>query len=132
MVSPDCRSTVACRLFVCATATWGALWAVFALSSSIPLSFILMTLIGLAASPFAVLQTTLMLMMTKPQLQGRVMGIQELTIGIMPVASLMLGIAAEFIGIIYVAMLSGISLVIVLVILAVRIPALLRYSGNDT
>ena len=91
-----------------------------------------MTLIGLAASPFAVLQTTLMLMMTKPQLQGRVMGIQELTIGIMPVASLMLGIAAEFIGIIYVAMLSGISLVIVLVILAVRIPALLRYSGNDT
>jgi len=44
----------------------------------------------------------------------------------------MLGIAAEFIGIIYVAMLSGISLVIVLVILAVRIPALLRYSGDDT
>lgn len=119
-------------LFVCATATWGALWAVFALSSSIPLSFILMTLIGLAASPFAVLQTTLMLMMTKPQLQGRVMGIQELTIGIMPVASLMLGIAAEFIGVIHVAMLSGISLVIVLVVLAVRIPALLRYSGNDT
>ena len=117
-------------LFLFGTATWGSLWALFALSSSVPLSFVLMALIGLAASPFGILQTTLLLMMTEPQVQGRVMGIQELTIGVMPFASLMLGTAAEAFGIIHVVLVSGTSLAIFLAILAMRVPALLRYSGH--
>lgn len=117
-------------LFVLGTATWGALWAVFALCSSVPLSFALMVLIGLAAAPFGILQTTLMLMMTEPHVQGRVMGIQELTIGVMPLASIMLGAAAELIGITHVALVSGTLLATFLTFLALRVPALLRYSGH--
>ncbi|MGB3876907.1 MAG: MFS transporter [Shinella zoogloeoides] len=117
-------------LFVLGTAIWGALWAVFALCSSVPLSFALMVLIGLAAAPFGILQTTLMLMMTEPHVQGRVMGIQELTIGVMPLASIMLGAAAEAIGITHVALISGTLLATFLALLALRVPALLRYSGH--
>ncbi|MGX5719246.1 MFS transporter [Shinella zoogloeoides] len=117
-------------LFVLGTAIWGALWAVFALCSSVPLSFALMVLIGLAAAPFGILQTTLMLMMTEPHVQGRVMGIQELTIGVMPLASIMLGAAAEVIGITHVALISGTLLATFLALLALRVPALLRYSGH--
>ena len=97
-----------------------------------PLSFILMGLIGLSASPFGVLQTTLMLMMTEPHVQGRVMGIQELTIGVMPVSSLVLGAAAEIVGIANVALISGTLLVLSLTVLALRVPELLRYSGHDS
>ncbi|WP_065373085.1 hypothetical protein [Ensifer adhaerens] len=97
-----------------------------------PLSFVLMGLIGLSASPFGILQTTLMLMMTEPHVQGRVMGIQELTIGVMPVSSLLLGSAAEIIGIANVALISGTLLAISLAILALRVPELLRYSGHNT
>ncbi|MCY1302916.1 H+ Antiporter protein [compost metagenome] len=118
-------------LFLIGTAIWGGLWATFALSSSVPLSFALMGLIGLSASPFGILQTTLMLMMTEPHVQGRVMGIQELTIGVMPVSSLLLGSAAEIIGIANVALISGTLLAISLAILALRVPELLRYSGHN-
>lgn len=119
-------------LFLIGTAIWGGLWATFALSSSMPLSFVLMGLIGLSASPFGVLQTTLMLMMTEPHVQGRVMGIQELTIGVMPVSSLVLGAAAEIVGIANVALISGTLLVLSLTVLALRVPELLRYSGHDS
>lgn len=117
-------------LFMLGTATWGALWALFALSSSVPLSFTLMALIGLAASPFGILQTTLLLMMTEPHVQGRIMGIQELTIGVMPLASLLVGLAAEAIGIVHVALINGAALAACLILLALRVPALLRYSGR--
>jgi len=117
-------------LFVVGTAIWGALWAAFALSSSLPLSFGLMAFIGLAASPFIVMQTTLLLMMTDANVQGRVMGIQELTIGVMPLATLVLGIAAESIGVNNVAWINGLLLVLFLACLAMKVPELLRYSGR--
>lgn len=117
-------------LFVVGTALWGALWASFALSSSLPLSYMLMAGIGLAASPFGVMQTTLLLMMTEPRVQGRVMGLQELIIGITPLAAIVLGAAAELFGIATVAFVNGILLVLFLAGLAARVPALLRYGVN--
>lgn len=69
-------------------------------------------------------------MMTDPPMQGRIMGIQELTIGVMPFASLMVGVAAEAIGIVHVALINGTLLAISLVLLGLRVPALLRYSGR--
>ncbi|WP_448955798.1 MFS transporter [Labrys neptuniae] len=117
-------------LFLVGTAIWGTLWALFALSSWGAFSFVMMSLIGFTAAPFAVLQTTLMLMMTEPKVQGRVMGIQELTIGVMPLASIVIGEGAERVGIANVALINGVLLALFLALLAVRVPALLRYSGR--
>lgn len=116
--------------FVIGTALWGALWAAFALSSCVPLSFALMAAIGIAASPFGIMQTTLLLMMTEPCVQGRVMGLQELTIGVMPFATLVLGIEAEMFGMTTVALANGLLLVLFLAGVVIKVPELLRYSGR--
>lgn len=117
------------RIFVIGTAGWGLLWAAFAISSSLPLSFGLMAGIGLTASPFVVMQTTLLLMMTEPQIRGRVMGLQELTIGAMPLATLVLGAAAELAGITTVALVNGLLMAAFVGFVVARTPQLLRYSG---
>ncbi|MFJ4740484.1 MFS transporter [Streptomyces sp. NPDC088775] len=118
-------------LFVLGTAAWGALWSLFALSRTVPLSFALMACIGLMSASFGVLQTTLLLMTTAPEVRGRALGLQELAIGIMPFASLGLGVAAERVGVGTTAFLSGILLVAVLLTLAARVPQLVRYGGAN-
>lgn len=117
-------------LFVFGTATWGAFWALFGMSQSVVLSFILMACIGLTSAAFGVLQTTLMLMTTKPSMQGRALGIQELAIGAMPLSSLGLGVVAQKIGVGATAMICGSLLLVIMLTLATRVPDLVRYSGD--
>ncbi|HEY9292236.1 MAG TPA: MFS transporter [Microlunatus sp.] len=116
-------------LFVIGTATWAALWSVFALSDRVGLSFALMIGIGLASSAFGVLQTTLLLMTTEPAIHGRALGVQELAIGVMPISTLVLGAVAERFGVGPTACAAGLLLVGFLILLAIRVPRLLRYSG---
>lgn len=117
-------------LFVFGTATWSALWAVFALSHVPWLSFLLMGLIGMASAAFGVLQTTLLLMTTEPAVHGRALGLQELAIGIMPVSTLVLGIIAEHVGVSFTAFGASLLLLAALGILAIRVPSLLTFSGR--
>jgi predicted MFS family arabinose efflux permease len=116
-------------LFVLGTATWGVLWSLFALSQSVPLSFVLMVGIGIMTAAFGVLQTTLLLMTTEPKLHGRALGVQELTIGIMPFSSLVLGAFAQRVGVGPTTFVAALLLVVSMVVLALRVPQLLRYSG---
>ncbi|MCQ4207463.1 MFS transporter [Streptomyces longispororuber] len=119
-------------LFVYGTAAWAALWALFALSAMsgrLALSFALMAGIGVLSAAFGVLQTTLLLMTTEPAFQGRALGVQELAIGVMPLSSLGLGVAAEYLGVATTTFVSGLLLVLFLATLALRLPALPRYRG---
>jgi MFS family permease len=116
-------------LFVFGTATWGVLWALFSQSETPALSFVLMGCIGLMSASFGVLQTTLLLMTTPPKMQGRALGMQELAIGIMPVSSLLLGGVAEEFGVSATTFVSALTLTAVMLALAARVPALIRYSG---
>lgn len=118
-------------LFVVGTAIWGVLWMAFALTRSVPLSFVLLGLAGVASSAFGVLQTTLLLMMTEPAVRGRVLGLQELTIGILPLATMLQGTAAVFFGVRATSFVGALSLVAFLLVLGTRVPDLLRYSGAD-
>ena len=119
-------------LFIVGTATWAALWSVFALSHNVVLSLVLMIGIGLASSAFGVLQTTLLLMTTEPQIHGRALGVQELAIGVMPLSTLLLGAVAEQFGVGATACGAGLLLVGFLILLAIRVPRLLHYSGIRT
>jgi MFS family permease len=119
-------------LFVLGTGTWGILWSLFALSHSVPLSFALMVGIGIMTAAFGVLQTTLLLMTTEPKLHGRALGVQELTIGIMPFSSLVLGAVAQNVGVGPTTFVSALLLVVSMLVLAMRVPQLLRYSGFQT
>jgi hypothetical protein len=117
-------------LFVVGTAVWGALWAVFAAVQDVAWSFVVMVAIGLATSAFGVLQTTLLLMTTERSVHGRALGLQELAIGVMPIAALGLGAVAEFAGVGPTTFVSALLLVAFQLGLAVRVPDLLRYSGR--
>lgn len=117
-------------IFLVGTTCCGLLWAAFALSTWLPLSFLIMAAIGLGAAPFGVMQTTLLLLMTEPRVQGRVMGLQELTIGVLPLATVILGAAAQRFGIAAVALVDGLLLATLVIILTIRVPELLRYSGR--
>lgn len=116
-------------LFVYGTAAWGSLWALFALSHQVAVSFALMALIGLLSASFGVLQTTLLLMTTEPAVQGRALGVQELAIGVMPLSSLCLGVAAQQFGVATTTLLSSLLLVAFLAVLVLRLPRLPRYRG---
>ncbi len=117
-------------MFVFGTAAWGALWSLFALSRNTATAFLLMAAIGVMSAAFGVLQTTLLLMTTETHLHGRALGVQELAIGIMPVASLALGAFAEHFGVGPTTFVSAILLVGLVVTLALRSPQLLRYGGS--
>jgi predicted MFS family arabinose efflux permease len=116
-------------LFVFGTATWGLLWAMFALSHSVPLSFALMGVIGLMTAPFILLQTTLLLMTNPPQMQGRALGMQELVIGIMPLSSLVVGVVAQQVGVGATTVGCGLLLAATMLVVATKAPELVRYSG---
>ncbi|MFJ9677156.1 MFS transporter [Streptomyces sp. NPDC101194] len=118
-------------VFVVGTAVWASLWVLFALSGSVPLSFVLMCVIGLSSAAFGVLQTTLLLLTTDPAVHGRALGLQELAIGIMPMATLVLGAIAERAGLDRTVFGAGLLLVVALVVLTLRVPDLLRFSGKD-
>lgn len=115
-------------LFVVGTATWGALWAVFALSRSFPASLALMAGIGVMSAAFAVLQTTLVLITTEQGLHGRALGLQELAIGAQPLSSLAIGAVAEYLGIQTTTFLSASMLVVAALAIGLG-SRLIRYHG---
>ena len=71
---------------------------VFAVSNTYLLAFAALLLAGTAASGFSSMQSTLILLSTPDAIRGRVLGIQSIVIGVLPLGSLMVGVAAEFLG----------------------------------
>jgi MFS family permease len=118
-------------LFVLGTATWGLLWAMFALSRSVEVSFVLMGAIGVMTAPFIILQNTLLIMASPPGMQGRALGMQELVIGIMPISALVIGAMAEQFGVAATTVACGLLLATTMLVQAVRVPELVRYSGIE-
>ncbi len=116
-------------LFVIGTGIWGLLWTMFALSSSVPLSFAILVTVGMMSAPFIVLQTTLLLITNPPEMQGRALGMQELAIGIMPLSTLVVGVVAQEIGVSATTVGCGLLLAAAMALLAMRVPELVRYSG---
>ena len=116
-------------VFLGGTAVSAVCWAAFTLSTLPWLSFALMLVAGLASAPFGTLQTTLLLHATPPTLQGRAVGLQELAIGAQPLASLLIGAAADWIGMSAAGFLSIALLALGLVVITLAIPELLRYQG---
>lgn len=117
-------------VFIISTAALGAFWALFAVSRSAGLSFALMGAIGLVSGAFAVLQTTLLQMTTAREVHGTALGLQELAIGVIPVASLILGAAAQLVGVGLTTLVGGLLLIACMAVAGFLAPQLLRYHGT--
>ena len=119
-------------LFVVGTTLWAGLWAALALCHQPAGALVLMGAIGVASAIFDVLQVTLMLTTTKPGVHGRALGLLEFAIGIMPIASIGMGLFAGRFGIDRTTFVSAVSLIAIMALLTLWTPQLLRYAGQDT
>lgn len=117
-------------VFVCGIAGMSVCWILFALAPTTLIATGAFILAGLVSSVFGVLQNTLMLSATPPALQGRAMGLQELAIGAQPIAALAIGAAAQSIGIAATTVISASLLMLFLAVMALSVPALMRYHGT--
>jgi predicted MFS family arabinose efflux permease len=118
-------------LFVLGTTGWALSWTAFALVGHAGPAFALMVAVGVTSAAFAVLQTTLLLMATEPAVHGRALGLQELAIGIMPVATLGLGAGAAQGGGGPTTLGASLVLVVAIGAIVLAVPELLRFGGSD-
>lgn len=120
-------------LFIFGTAAWSGLWALFALSRSVPLSFALLAVAGFVGSAFDVLQSTLLLMLAPSRVRGRVLALQEMVVGVLPLAiviqGVIQGVIVHYLGLTLTTVLSGSLLMLLMVALAIAVPDLRRYTG---
>lgn len=119
-------------MFVFGSTLWGAGWALFGLSDNVVVSHALLLGIGLIGAAFGVLQSTLMLMASEPEVQGRALGVLELAIGAMPFGTLLLGSIAQAIGVGPTTTVAGTIFVVILIVHTIRVPDMVRYTGEDS
>lgn len=118
-------------MFILGSILWGVGWAMFGLSSTASVSYGLMLLIGFISATFIVLQATLMLITSAPEVQGRALGILELAVGSMPIGTLALGVFANLYGVGATTFVSGALYAILLAVHTLRVPDLFRYVDED-
>jgi len=115
------------RLIVGAMAIVGVSLATFAVSRSLPLSMLALTLIGTFQVQFYSTTNTMIQVLVPARLRGRVLSLYTLTsIGLIPVANLAGGALAETIGVEMVLAAGGILTVLIAVAVAVLEPEILR------
>ena len=68
---------------------------VFGVSNTFPLSFAALLFAGMGMSGFGTMQATLVLLSVSEDVRGRLMGIQSMAIGVLPLGSLIMGALAE-------------------------------------
>lgn len=120
------------RVYVLGTGVFGVGLAAFALSTTVPLSFVLVLVVGLGSACFSVLQSTLLLLSTPDGVRGRVMGLQVLAIGILPIATMVHGAAAGAVGVWASSAVSGVLAGLLMLGIYVRARGLRALgSGGD-
>jgi predicted MFS family arabinose efflux permease len=104
----------------------GLLLAMFAASTWLPLSTGIMGLLGAAQAVYLASNNTLVQVATPDELRGRVMSVYMMSWGLMPLGSLPQGVLADWLGAPIVAAATGLLACLVVVVFAVRAPALRR------
>ena len=105
---------------------FGLLLAAFAASPWLSLSIGIMGQIGVAQAIYLATNTTLVQLAVPDALQGRVMSVYMTTWGLMPLGALPQGILADWLGAPIVVAGTGLLSCLVVVLMAVRSPALRR------
>ena len=111
-------------VFLLATCVaWGVALALFSQSTSYAAAVPLLLFVGLASAMFISLEMTIMQIHASNEMRGRVMSINMMTFGIMPLSALPFGALAERIGTPDALLLSGVLLVVFTLVFAVAYPS---------
>ncbi len=77
---------------------WAALILVFSQSNNLPFALVLLAAVGFLSATFLSLNQSLTQILASPEMRGRVMSINAMSWGIMPIGALAIGALAEQIG----------------------------------
>jgi predicted MFS family arabinose efflux permease len=102
------------------------LLVVFAMSTSLALSVLLMGLLGVAQAVYLATNNTLIQLATPDALQGRVMSVYMMTWGLMPLGALPQGILSDRFGAPMVVAGVGLLSIVIVLMMAARSPGLRR------
>ena len=105
---------------------WAAALAAFALSDTQTMAIITGVFSGLFGSIFGSLNMSIVQLIVKPEIRGRIMSIMMMSFGLMPLGIIPLGALAEVIGINWAFFISAILLVLSLAIIGYFYPNLAR------
>ena len=114
------------RLYLYASALFLVTVMAIGLSTSPPLSFLLMLMAGLFVSGFAVMQSTVTFLASPPEARARVMGVLTVSIGTCPIGMLHVGMLADLFGAGTAVVIMAIEGMIVLALVAFFWPEMRR------
>ena len=115
-------------LLLAASLGWGVSLAAFSQVTSYALAVPLLLVMGLLSSGFMSLNMTLTQLNTSPEMRGRIMSINMMTFGLMPLSALPFGALAEKIGTPDALGLSGVLLAAFTVLFALAYPSFRRIA----
>ncbi len=107
---------------------WGVSLAVFSQATSYALAVPLLMFMGLVSSLYMSLSMTLTQLHTSPEMRGRIMSINMMTFGLMPLSALPFGALAERIGTPDALGLSGLLLAVLTVLFGLAYPSFRRIA----
>lgn len=114
------------RLYLYASSLFLLTVMAIGLSTSLPLSFMLMLMAGIFVSGFAVMQSTVTFLASPPETRARVMGVLTVSIGTCPIGMLHVGMLADHFGAGSAVMIMAIEGMIALALVALFWPELRR------
>jgi MFS family permease len=112
------------RALVTMAALFGVVLALFAFSSWLPLSLMLVACTSLVSSIYMSLNNTVLQMNVSDELRGRVMSVYLMTWGLMPFGTLPMGAVADAFGAPVALAAGGLASTFVVLLIAMRLPSL--------
>jgi MFS family permease len=121
------------RLLLLAVAAFGLSTMLFGLSTVLPLSIAFYAIVGMADQVSMVMRQTMIQLNTPDKLRGRVTGLSSIFISASnELGALESGLVAAAAGAVFAVVSGGVACLIVVGLIAWRIPALRRYERSET
>lgn len=103
---------------------FGAMLALFSLSSWAPLSFALLLGVGCGSTSYIAVNNTLLQTYASDEMRGRVMSVFFLNRGLVPLGTMLAGLSARLIGPQHTVTIMGLSIVTLALVIGTRVRAL--------
>jgi MFS family permease len=103
---------------------FGAMLALFSLSSWAPLSFALLLGVGCGSTSYIAVNNTLLQTYASDEMRGRVMSVFFLNRGLVPLGTMLAGLSARLIGPQHTVTIMGLSIVTLALVIGARVRAL--------
>jgi len=114
------------RVLLGAAVGFGLMIALFANSTFVPVSLVLLALLGMASTAYMAMNQTLVQTRISDEIRGRVMGIYMMSWGLMPLGTLPAGFLGDVIGVPMTLTLGGLIMVGCALLISFLVPELRR------